>query len=92
MTVGSDSKKIDYSKLNNENISVQDYQHSCIRGGVSQCSNRYATTNYLYMRQPYNPLEEDPYLFCLDINNQYGAAMTEFLPYCNTKWVENISN
>ena len=43
------------------------------------------------MRGDFNPLNQESYIFYFDINNQYGAAMSEFLPYQNFKWVHDFS-
>ena len=59
---------------------------SGIGGGISQCSNRFATANNKYMAD-YNPEEESKYLLYLDANNLYGWAMTQYLPYKEFTWV-----
>ena len=60
-----------------------------IRGGASQCSNRYAKANNPYMAV-YNENEEIIYLVYFDANNLYGWAMAQWLPHGGFKWVPNV--
>ena len=50
------------------------------RGGISYIAKRYAKANNKYMND-YNPEEPSTCVTCLDKNNLYGWAMSEYLPY-----------
>ncbi|GBL73886.1 hypothetical protein AVEN_230832-1 [Araneus ventricosus] len=60
-----------------------------IRGGVSQCSNRYAKANNKYV-QDYDKTKHQNYLLCMDANNVYGWAMSQPLPLKNFKMIDSI--
>ncbi|GFU77872.1 uncharacterized protein TNCV_1138801 [Trichonephila clavipes] len=56
-----------------------------VRGGISQCCNRYAIANNRYMSN-FNPDDEIKYLMYLDANNLYGYAMSKYLPLKDFVW------
>ena len=62
-----------------------------ICGGLNQCSNRYARANNKYM--PNDPSKSLSYLMLYyDINNLYGWAMCQLLPYADFRWVDDVHN
>lgn len=62
-----------------------------IRGGLSQiCSKRRAHANNQYTPN-YNPVKPETYLMYYDVNNQYGWAMSQALPYGGFNWVSDVN-
>ena len=55
---------------------------------ISYISKRYAKANNQYMSD-YDP-EKSSYITYLDKNNLYGWSMSEYLPYREFEWLENV--
>ena len=60
-----------------------------LRGGISYIAKRYAKANNKYMND-YDPKKQSTFISYLDMNNLYGWAMSEYLPYGRFKWLKNI--
>ena len=60
-----------------------------LRGGISYIAKRYAKANNKYMND-YDPEKPSTFITYLDMNNLYGWAMSEYLPYGEFEWLENI--
>lgn len=62
-----------------------------IRGGISQCSHRYAAANNKFLPK-FNYDEKESYLLYFDANNLYGWAMSEALPLRDFRWCDTDIN
>ena len=60
-----------------------------LRGGISYIAKRYTKVNNKYMND-YNPKKQSTFMTYLDMNNLYGWAMSEYLPYGGFKWLKNV--
>ena len=59
------------------------------RGGISYIAKKYAKGNNNYMND-YDPKKPSTFITYLDMNNLYGWAMSEYLPYGGFKWLKNV--
>ena len=60
-----------------------------LRGGTSYIAKRYAKANNKYMND-YDPKKQLAFISYLDMNDLYGWAMIECLPYDGFKWLKHI--
>ena len=60
-----------------------------LRGGISYIAKRYAKANNKYMND-YDLKKPSKFITYLDVNNLYGWAMSEYLPYGKFKWLRNV--
>ena len=60
------------------------------RGGISYVAKRYAKANNKYMND-YDPEKPSTFITYLDMNNLYGWAMSEYVPYGEFQWLEKIN-
>lgn len=58
-----------------------------IRGGISQCSKRYARANNKYTENFDSNIDPN-FLVYLDANNLYGWSMMQYLPLNDFQWCE----
>ena len=79
--------KIELEKINDPDKYM--FFEQGIRGGVSYINKRYSKANNKYCPD-YDKTKPEKYIIDLDMNNLYGHAMSQYLPYANFKWVKNI--
>ena len=60
-----------------------------LTGGISYIAKRYAKANNKYMND-YDPKKQSTFISYLDMNNLYGWAMSEYLPYEEFAWLKNV--
>ena len=83
---------IKMTKIELEKISDTDkymFFEQGMRGGVSYISKRHSKANNEYC-QDYDKENPKKHILYLDMNNLYGHAMIQYLPYADFKWVKNI--
>ena len=60
-----------------------------LRGQISYIAKRYAKANNKYMND-FDPKKQPTFISYLDMNNLYGWAMSEYLPYGGFQWLKNV--
>ena len=80
--------KIELEKINDPDKYM--FFEQGMRGGVSYINKRYSKANNEYCKD-YDKEKLKKYIIYLHMNNLYGYAMSQYLPYANFKWVKNIN-
>ena len=57
--------------------------------GISYIAKKYAKANNKYIND-YDPKKQSALISYLDMNNLYGWAMSEYLPYGGFNWLKNV--
>ena len=58
-----------------------------MKGGISCASKRHNKANNKYC-QDYDKTKPEKQIVYVDMNNLYGKAMSQYLPYGGFKWVK----
>ena len=69
-------------------IDIYLFIHKGLRGGISYIGKRYSEANEKFMKN-YNPTKPSTFISCLDMNNLYGWAMSNYLPCGGFKYLKN---
>ena len=80
--------KIELEKISNPDKYI--FIEKGMKGCVSYFNKKCSKTNNEYCSD-YDSKKPEKYITYLDMNNLYGYAMSQYLPYANFKWVKNIN-
>jgi hypothetical protein len=69
-------------------IDMYQFIEKSLRGGVSIITKKYAHANNKYLTD-YDPSQESNFILYLDMNNQYGTAMSMPMPYGGFKFISS---
>ena len=75
--------KVELEKTSNPDIHL--LIEKGMRGGISDVAKRYSKANNKYCPD-YDKEKPGKYIIYLNMNNLYGKAMSEYLPYGGFKW------
>ena len=77
--------KVELEKTSDADIHL--FIESCMRGGISYVNKRFNKANNEYCPH-YDKNKPKVFINYYDMNNLYGDAMSQYLPYGGFKWVE----
>ena len=78
-------RKVQLEKISNADMHI--FIEKGMREGISYINNRYSKANNKYCPD-YDKNKPEKYIKYLDMNNLYGDAMSQYLPYGAFKWVK----
>ena len=80
--------KVELEKISNAHIHL--FIEKGMRGGIGYASKRYSKANSKYCPD-YDKNKPEIYINYIDMNNLYGGAMSECLPYGRFRWVKTTN-
>ena len=80
--------KVELERISNANMHL--FIEKGMRGGIGYVNKRYSKANNKYCPD-YDKTKPEKYITYLDMNNLYGGAMSEYLPYGGFKWVKTTN-
>ena len=81
--------KVELEKISDADIHL--FIEKGMRGGICSVSKRYSKANNEFCPD-YDETKPKVYIKYLDMNNLYGKAMSEYLPYGGFKWIKGNEN
>ena len=78
--------KVELEKISNADMHL--FIEKGMRRGISYVSKRYSKANNKYCLG-YDKNKPEKHIAYIDMNNLYGGAMSEYLPYEGFKWVKS---
>ena len=79
--------KVELEKISDPDMHL--FIEKGMRGGISYINKRYSEANNENCPN-YDNEKPKRYINYLDMNNLYGYAMSQYLPYADFRWVKNI--
>ena len=80
--------KVELEKISDADMHL--FIEKGMRGGISYINKIYSKANNKYCPD-YDKNKTENYISYLDMNNLYGDAMSEYLPYGGFKWLKTTN-
>ena len=78
-------RKVELEKISNADMHL--FIERGMRGGISCASKRHSKANNKYCPD-YDKTKPEKWIVYVDMNNLYGKAMSQYLPYGGFKWIK----